>query len=114
MRFCEWAKRTGVPTLGLGWKRELWYRMLIWEFRKWLDRIHEKSDYAHTRTVNTLLRILPQQQPDRYGDPIWLDAPARAEVTIAWRWLLLHGRYLDDKEWTVLSELLHTSSDAVL
>lgn len=114
VRFCEWLMRQHLPTLRLHWKRELWYGMLRWEFRKWFSRIHERSGFAHAETVNTLMRILPRWKPDRYGDPIWLDAPASAEVAIAWRWLLLRGRYLKEEEWRVFSAILHTSPDVVL
>ncbi len=106
--------RQHLPTLRLRWKRELWYGMLRWEFRTWFSRIHERSGFAHAETVNTLMRILPRWKPDRYGDPIWLDAPASAEVAIAWRWLLLRGRYLKEEEWRVFSAILHTSPDVVL
>ena len=114
VRFCEWLMRQHLPTLRLRWKRELWYRMLEWEFRAWLSRIHERSGVGHAKTVNTLMRKLPQWRPDRYGDPIWLDTQARAEVTIAGRWLLLRGRYLKEQEWRVFSEILHTSPDLIL
>jgi hypothetical protein len=111
VRFYEWAKRIGLPTFGLSWRSKLWYNLLAWEFRKWLWRSYEKSGFRGSVTLNQLLRRLPQWQPDIYGDPIWLDTQAQKEITLAYRWLLLRGRYLTYREWTVFRELLHSSTD---
>lgn len=85
--------------LGLGelaWKRELWLRMLGWEFSQWKGRIFEKSGHSNARTVNSLLRRMPTANVVK---PSWtVNHEDSHHYEVAWRWLVARSRILSSEE----------------
>lgn len=107
----DWLSRNGLPTLGRGWRVQLWYRMLAWEFRQWLEHLKDIGPGpGRARVINALMKEMPVPENDRFGDPIWDGKESGIEVTLAWRWLHLRGRYLSDREWTAVSSYLSSPS----
>ena len=101
VRILGWLKRIGLPTFGMGWRVELWYRMLIWEYGEWKLRIIEKAGHSQARTINTLLRVLPWSPRESH----WVFKASRSgERAVFSRWLRLHGRDLSSAEFKDLLE----------
>ncbi|MSQ22474.1 MAG: hypothetical protein EXR53_04090 [Dehalococcoidia bacterium] len=90
-----WLKHMGLPAI-FGWKSDLWYRMLIWEFNQWISRIHEKSGLSHAKTMNALFQRMPLPE----ADPLYFKTANafEKELNILWRWLYARGWYLNDIE----------------
>ena len=96
VRLNLWLRRTGLPTFGLGWRTELWYRMLLWEHREWAFRTNELSPGgSHARSINTLTRVLPKSALQHRTAGI-------AEAEILSSWLVLRGRRLNKREFAEL------------
>ena len=98
VRVADWLDRQRLPTFGLGWRAELWYRALAWEYEQWARRINQKGEFRYRRAVSALRRKLTHRvggPPDPLPDKWWLsyETSMWVETEIIDRWLLLHGRY---------------------
>ena len=123
LRISRILRNKGLPTLGIGWREELWVHALKWEFELWIKRIYDRldkedretGDYSQ-RSFDTIIHLLPfpgkgtpmsqeaeeQRTTDFSLEKDWDTLVERIRdrrPSIAWNWLRMRGVTLSSHEW---------------